>query len=414
MPYGETADWYPETIDSTSFSTTNVNAPMREFYEIRFDLNGGTINGQSTVDCTYMDARAVSVLRNGVENNLTTEKTATNPAAQTLSLLPAEKPAIDPVGPNGEKFLGWKDQNGKLWTAEDWANGGVGGYETAVVTLTAVYGATVYGGSLSLDGKIGLNVYLELDSLVVADANATVTLLTDDGNEHVIKVADVKDKAVGNYYPFSVAYAPFEVMQRTITGYKLSFTVNGMVYEVENALTFNVETYKNAIQEGDADEAIVNALIDYCVAAESWMDKEGIVETVTDESITADTFAEYAMTVSGSDENVQIKGLTLVMNSGTDLRLYFTGDVECEINGVACEAHEGSGNYAGMKYLEISLAAFDLDTTVSFTVGGLTVNASAFSYAKMVLGAGNGASLNLQNLVKWMYLYNQAANAYFA
>lgn len=421
VPYGETAQWYPETITNTSFeaivaddgTVTRVNAAMREMYTVQFNLNGGTVNGATNIPHTYMDARAVSVLRNGVENNLTTAKTATNPAEQTLSLLPAEKPAVDPVGPNGEKFLGWKDQNGKLWTADDWTNGGVGGYETAIVTLTAVYGATVYGGSLSLNGKIGLNVYLDLDDLVVADENATVTLTTNDGNKHVINVADVKDKKVDGYYPFSIAYAPFEVMSKTITGYKVSFTVEGTLYETENAITFNVETYKNAIQEGDADEALVNALTDYCTASEAWMDKAGVIETVTDETITADALASYAISVEGTDENVTIAGVTLVMNSGTDLRLYFTGDVECRVNGEVCEAQQGVGSYAAYKYIEISLPAAELDTTVTFTVGGITVKASAFSYIYNVLSLGDGASLNLQNLVKWMYLYNQAANEYF-
>lgn len=163
VPYGETEEWYPLDADyeKTSFSPSyvmgqgtitslnRVNIPVREMYEVTFDLNGGNIAGETQISSTYMDARAVSVKRTfgGVadqEANLTSftqdnvQIRSTNPAEQTPSYLPAEKPE-DPVL-DGYAFAGWQDQNGYIWTNEEWAAGGhIGVYENGKIQLTAVY-----------------------------------------------------------------------------------------------------------------------------------------------------------------------------------------------------------------------------------------------------------------------------------
>lgn len=167
VPYGQTKNYYPtyETYLSTMnkdghLSSGNPNEnpssvewrfntdssrdylKMREYHVITFDLNGGTSEGATTLPITRMDARAVSVMGRShdseelIELNLRNEGevlrkdsnvieatyTLPNVAAQDLNALKASKP-VDPVKA-GKFFVGWEDQNGVLWTDEDWENGG--------------------------------------------------------------------------------------------------------------------------------------------------------------------------------------------------------------------------------------------------------------------------------------------------
>ena len=155
--YGKTEEMYIEeskyagsslqakyTTVGDSVTCTRVNTPVREMYKVSFDLNGGNVNGATALKNTYMDARAVSVTRAGAEANLTVSNDvgnlirSYNPAEQTLSLLKAEKPATPTR--EGYMFGGWKDQNGHIWTEEDWNNGGYAyEYGTDGAQLTAVW-----------------------------------------------------------------------------------------------------------------------------------------------------------------------------------------------------------------------------------------------------------------------------------
>ena len=80
-----------------------------------------------------------------------------------------------------------------------------------------------------------------------------------------------------------------------------------------------------------------------------------------------------------------------------------------ENDGVEVFRNNANGYY----YVEqANIAACDLDTVYSFTIDSVTVKASALSYAYVALNATTSNS-NIQNLVKALYLYNQAANSYF-
>ena len=58
-----------------------------------------------------------------------------------------------------------------------------------------------------------------------------------------------------------------------------------------------------------------------------------------------------------------------------------------------------------------NISADQLGTAYAVKIGNYTLNFSALSYANIVLNKSGDA--NLINLLKALYLYNQAANAYF-
>lgn len=181
VPYGQTKNYYPtyETYVATMKKEGHVSdgsyltpatewrfntddsgdyLKIREYHEIVFDLNGGNIDGKTSIEPTQMDARAVSVMGRGYDNrekkelnlrgenevlrqdvnHLTAKYTLPNEAAQDLSLLKALRPQNPEK--EGQVFVGWKDQNDVLWTDEDWEQGGrTDTTYGKTVTLTAVW-----------------------------------------------------------------------------------------------------------------------------------------------------------------------------------------------------------------------------------------------------------------------------------
>ena len=138
VPYGATEEWYPtpentsgytQTYTGLHYGTSADNIPMREVYRIKFDLNGGKVNGKNKLADEFIDA--------GSQEVIIGEKVVNAASASNLSLLKASKPA-DAVKQNSV-FVGWEDQFGHIWTDEEWKKGGKNDYDCATITLKAVF-----------------------------------------------------------------------------------------------------------------------------------------------------------------------------------------------------------------------------------------------------------------------------------
>ena len=113
------------------------------------------------------------------------------------------------------------------------------------------------------------------------------------------------------------------------------------------------------------------------------------------------------------------QSLSLVLESATNLRIYHgyndgvgAGRFAYTLDGASVKMIKTS---SGKCYLETAgIAAKDLDTVHTFTIslGGKTqtLKASALSYAALLCKGDNEVQ---NNLGKALYLYNQAAIAYF-
>lgn len=95
--------------------------------------------------------------------------------------------------------------------------------------------------------------------------------------------------------------------------------------------------------------------------------------------------------------------LTLAANT---LRLYFTESNE------QFDPNDYDGSKGDYHYVQVSdIDVTKLDELMSFTIGDTTLRYSAFDYAKEVLQSPN-SSEELKDLVKAMYWYNRAVEAY--
>ena len=303
-----------------------------------------------------------------------------------------------------------------------------GGYMWIDAALT---GAEVYGSSVSLKGDIALNFFLIIPNELKEDEGAYVKIGTE---KFLIK--DASTRKVGDYtlYQFTVKMNAKqmndEVTLKVFTGadevYKLFNHTTGE--DVTAGYVYSVQTYieKTIATSTDAKlVALVKAMSDYGSLAQAFMDYnlENRAEVQGDlSSVTLDALTKYkSTTTAGTATGVTYKGGSLVLKSTTAIRLYFTLD-EGEIGNYTFKLGKKAVTpveTADGWMIEIAnISAKDLDkfytVTVSSSAGTIvTVKYCGLSYVYTVLNGGSDDA-KLIDLAKGIYLYNQAADAYFS
>ncbi|MBP5432571.1 BspA family leucine-rich repeat surface protein [Ruminococcus sp.] len=264
----------------------------------------------------------------------------------------------------------------------------------------------VKGNSVTLDGNIGVNVYLQpcenLSKVVMSGPNGDRTFtnftgFTQDsgyykfsypinatqGNEQItLKAYDKDGKRLiicDNYYGLC-------------NHSQVDCTVYGYIDQIKKHEMYSAPTLA----------ALVDGLENYCKAAENYFN--GTSNTIAGiDNVTADSVSTYA-TDLGSDVK-----LSLVLNSVAALRLYTESD-DVLIDDEAVKAKYKGGN----KYYEIpNICAQQLSTAHKITIGGTDYSCSALSYVHRVLNNQNAKENTLLTaMAKATYVYAQAAVAY--
>ena len=264
------------------------------------------------------------------------------------------------------------------------------------------------GYSLSLDGNIGVNFFMELDKSVIADENAYMKFRLPNGKTSVVLVGDAKQQTVGGttYYVFSCEVAAKE-MNETITAQIITSDKKGEVYE------YSVADYIQYIRDNptEFDEKtlrLVNAMAGYGDYAKAYFNNENLDANTEMDAVTADTLASFDKQISGDlPEGITYYGSSLLLESNTTMRHYFK-----VAEGTDVSALSFSGSKGNYYYIDIpNISAEKLGTIQNVTIGNCTISYSPMSYAYAVLSSKN-TSESLKNLVKSLYLYEQAAEAY--
>ena len=264
------------------------------------------------------------------------------------------------------------------------------------------------GYSLSLDGNIGVNFFMELDKSVIADENAYMKFRLPNGKTSVVLVGDAKQQTVSGttYYVFSCEVAAKE-MNETITAQIITSDKKGEIYE------YSVADYIQYIRDNptEFDEktlSLVNAMAGYGDYAKAYFNNENLDANTEMDAVTADTLASFDKQISGDlPEGITYYGSSLLLESNTTMRHYFK-----VAEGTDVSALSFSGSKGNYYYIDIpNISAKKLGTIQNVTIGNCTISYSPMSYAYAVLSSKN-TSESLKNLVKSLYLYEQAAEAY--
>ncbi|WP_405345656.1 hypothetical protein [Ruminococcus sp.] len=346
------------------------------------NLNGGTMTG---------DIKLTANAETAIDNN--PDKASVN-KKNTFTQEPAEG-------------YEWKDNGDGTSTL------------VKIVDLFAGYG-------LSLQGDIGLIFYLDPAAADIDIADVNTVEIDFDCDHYTYHVTDFTKS--GDYIKVT-CYVPAAYMAHDIDAYNVK--INDVA--LDDTDTYSVQQYAQRIIDdpvgcnipvAKADEAValMKEMLNYGAKAQEVFKGQMLAPAVYDDideyemaTVTADMIGNAIhgtatdMSTVHPEPDANFYAPSVIYLSKTTLRMVFlipTG------NGSTCP-DEYSGNQAPWYYWKdvTDIPAAELDEQQQFEINGVTFNYSVLDYAKAVVTGGSPAQ---KDLAASLYLYNQAANAFFA
>ena len=278
-------------------------------------------------------------------------------------------------------------------------------------------GAALAGHSISLEGDIAVNFYMDLDPEIAQSETAYMQFTIPNGSKSETKTVFVKDaREDGGYYIFKCSVAAKD-MSSEISAQLIDGDNTSTVY------TYSVKDYADWLIEHKNDSAaytkaapLVEKMLRYGAYAKEYFDKTNTLPDLGDVNIDSQ-FDTYTSTVSDD----LFDGATLSLKSQTTLSLYFTDEDELTFTCVDENGAErtvetvrnGSTQIARIR----NIAAKELKNSFTVTVkrGETelgTITYSPMNYCYKALNGGT-ENKNLINAVKALVAYSDAANEYF-
>ena len=271
--------------------------------------------------------------------------------------------------------------------------------------------------STSLGGNIAMNFYVELSENLVSDPDAYIQFAFA-GRTIQVPLSEGKpsDKNGVTVYQFSCP----------ITSKNMTDEITAQVYNADGAVgepkSMSVDTYCNWVIANFKDEKTVNlmkGMLNYGASAQKLFnyrtdDLANATLAEEDKVFGAVDASAYKHTVTGTEEGIITKSMTLLLDSETTVRVYFelTGDKTIEeftftVDGVKVEPTFKDGKY----YIERpNISAHRLDDMHVFTCGGITVTYGGLSYVNQVMTYyTEGATFEMASA---LFAYSKAAEAY--
>lgn len=305
--------------------------------------------------------------------------------------------------------------------------------------------SALYGHSITLDGKIGLNYFMEIGDYYANNSTSmnfsVINYDSETGQQKVLYTQSVPltgDTKViydgKTYYKFTCSLAAKE----------MTCSVKAQLVNGENegtAFYYSVEQYAYTILNDESydntTKELVIAMLNYGSNSQNYFDFNTYYLANYDlpDELTqlADTQAEelsaYASSYTAGESytgSTSYYGSSLVLNSGTEIKHYFTYDSSnTNIDAFTCKDNDGksykiaeSGSYLYVKVDSIpahqlgdalTLSLYDNDVKVC------DISYSPLSYVYSVLKAyttDDGTHDNVRNLVKSIYQYYNKTVAY--
>lgn len=288
----------------------------------------------------------------------------------------------------------------------------------------------LYSASVSLDGDIGLNFYMELADEVVADSGAYVQFTLPDGNGKTrIEKAYVKDAVTRTVeevtqYRFSCHVAAKEMADEV----KLQLITTDSGEGAE--FTYSVKAYAMAAlanpNKSDEIKTLMKAMLNYGAKAQEYFSYNE-EHLANDELDSADkviagleNYENYKYEIAGNlPEGMKLYSATLILESETTIKCRFTIAEDVDVSKLTLSdgwtTLVADGQYYYTKYENI--AAKDLATAQVLEINNGTetwsLKYSALSYVQQVHANGSAAEMK-KELTAALYDYYSAATTYFA
>lgn len=290
-------------------------------------------------------------------------------------------------------------------------------------------GVHLYGYSLSLDGNIGVNFYMTLDE-TVTDSDTAFMLFTVNGKTQKKMVSETGKS--GEYYIFRCDTSAKEMCDKiTAQVYLDDSTAIGREY------SYMVRDYAKYILSHSDDYSaktidLVKAMMNYGAYSQIYFNyntgnlanaildvADRDVSSISATSLNPQSYTEDDFRVNTGNGFTSLTGVSLALESETALNLYFKvgGDNLTFIcNGVELDSVETS---SGLKVKIRNISAQDLSNTFTVEIycngtysGSITYSPMNYCYNVLKDTSTAEKTVNLQNAVRALCLYNQAAIAY--
>ena len=399
---GRRLDLEPGAFTDSEFTTYNDASKF-------FSDNEGYVVGKNADGQLFLGAPvAVTFDANGH---------GTAPEAQTVASGSVVSKPEDPAE-DGWEFGGWyrEDACTNAWN-----------FDTDTVSeATTLYAkweprqevAVVSTANLTLGGEIGLNFYLSVPESLAEGAKAAM-----DGpmGEMEVELASAKEED-GRYkvsYPVSAIKADKKINLKLLGADGGQIDLHNSRGEKldEGVATYSVYGYlQAALADGsglsDAQKAQVRATYTYCAYAARWKYGTELPEGINalpDEGYVRES-ARKAEQSGTAPDGVKVTGITLLLDSDTSLRLYFT--CEGAVPGVTLDGAPvtpvqlpGTSKY----YVEAGpIGVSRLDRQYSVRFGDeYEVQVCALSYVRSVLRSA-GSSQELKDVCRALWAYGEA------
>ena len=303
--------------------------------------------------------------------------------------------------------------------------------------------ATVYGESLTLEGAIGVNLYVALPDSV-RNLDGAYALVGADGRQAKVPLAEAKRATA----KADLEGVPMYVFTTGVYAKNMSDQLAFSVYDGDgnrlplvnrkgaavdgDSFQYSVKAYCEAAQkaEGSVGSAELTELVkrtaDYGAAAQVFFGYETgdlAGDPASDEAaaVAAADLDPYKGSVGGSAAGLDVVGYSLTLEEATTLSFYFSPQLGHSIDEYSFEVDgaEAEPAWTGQRW-KVTVANIPAQNLEDFhtvtatrksTGQSATVRACALSYASSVLRSKPGS--NLEALCQALYLYNRAANAFF-
>ncbi len=431
---GTSTDTYSSAIYIRNDSTVSVSAGsiIGQKYGIcmvgssQLTLSGGSITGVTHGVFVYTSNATITV---PASSTVTVKGTGTS--ALALKVSGSYTPKISIAGGHYSSVV---SEDNCADGYEPYTEADTTSYYTNGVPYTVKSTSStpeLYGKSLVIGTQIGVVYYYELDS-TIAENYADYSVLFTVGGTAQSEQITLSPKVVGDTtYYVATCYVSFYQMGQSITAtvYKGDDAIDSTTNTGYSVRKYYVNKYSTAA-DTDTTKALLVAMLNYGSYGQTYI--EDTTNTLANadlnisgaiDSVSASDLSSYASTSETSEGysgSYKVYG-SVIINTSDSVKLKFTfenvDDCTITINGTDVTPTDGAFTTE-----DIYVQSWDSFVTIkiSGTSGDMTVKFSVLSYAYSMINAYETDSENvtadntenLRNLLKAMYLYNDAADIY--
>ena len=441
LPYWDSDDAYGWSFENVGFNPDELQLPTGEIFydwdpvlpepdfEVTEDMTFTAV-WDRLMDVVYLDGYEGEVLFG-------------EQYFQNHDEMPAywQEDGSEEPSREGYVFTGWKaivDEEASD-TMEDEATGYLvnvyddGEYKSFAIVLEAQWQLdaepiVAKAASLYLDGTIGLNFKVALPDYVAESETAEAVFLYK-GEEITVPVQDAKRSGDNYVFTFKLPAGEFAntVGLKFVDGDDvLPFKTPSAELE-DNTLLYSGQRYSELLPATNKARSLIDMLHSYCHYAYLGLEKSdpdvlpsAVVTDPAVSSVTAADLASYQNQLTGSVTGLKPNAVSLNLLSATEINMKFALEDGHTIDeySFTLDGKEVTPVYKDDLYVvtvhDISARDLDRSHTLVVTAGSetLEIQCCALGYCYTVLN-GNLLSAAMQDTCRALYLYNQAAHAYF-